>query len=92
MAPLNNLFTYGMNTTIFKKTLPLIGLDRMFDSKRLDYMVNKFGLNATPNIDRSALYVQSGDINGNPFYIARDLVHHLGTKSYTVQLRFTGQR
>ncbi len=83
MAPLNNLFTYGMSTTIFKKTLPLIGLDRMFDSKRLDYMVNKFGLNATPNIDRSALYVQSGDINGNPFYIARDLVHHLGTKSYT---------
>ncbi|MDD4204009.1 MAG: hypothetical protein PHF62_02675 [Acholeplasmataceae bacterium] len=83
MAPLNNLFTYGQNTAIFRKTLPLIDLDKMFDSKRLDYMVAKFGLNSTPDLDRSALYVQSGDINGNPFYIARDLVHQLGTKTYT---------
>ena len=83
MEPLNKLFTYGMSTSIFKKTIPLIKLDRMFDSKRLDYMVNKFKLDDTPDLNRSALYVQSGDINGNPFYIARDLVHQLGTKTYT---------
>lgn len=29
------------------------------------------------------LFVKSGDINGNPFYIANDLVHQMGTKVYT---------
>ncbi len=89
MASLNKLFTYGMSAEIFKKTLPLIKLDKMFDSKRLDYMVNKFGLNDVPDLERSALYVQSGDINGNPFYLAKDLVHKMGEKTYTGTLVIT---
>ena len=83
MRPLNDLFTPEMSKTLFAKTLPLINLDKMFDSKRLEYLVRKFGLNAAQDPNRSTLYVQSGDINGNPFFLANDLVHELGLKTYT---------
>jgi len=82
MKPLNDLFTFGMSEELFHKTIPLINLDKMFDSKRLDYLVNKFRLTAYNDVNRSTLYVQSGDINGNPFYICKNLVHNLGTKTY----------
>lgn len=83
MLPLNQLFYEGMSKEIFSKTIPLIKLDKMFDSKRLDYMIEKFGLSNIYNKNRSALYIQSGEIKGNPFYIADELVHHMGTKSYS---------
>lgn len=83
MLPLNSLFYEGMASELFQKTIPLIQLDKMFDSKRLDYMVNKFGLDDTPDLNRSTLYVKSGEIKGNPFYIAEDLVHQMGQKNYS---------
>ncbi len=86
MTPLNDLFTPGMGVYLFRKTVPIINLDKMFDSKRLDYLVNKFGLSEAHDVNRSTLYVQSGDIIGNPFFLANDLVHHLGTKTYYGEL------
>jgi hypothetical protein len=83
LKPLNELFSFGMNTEIFQKTIPLINLDTLFDSRRLDYLVGKFGLSDQDSNYRSALFVQSGEISGNPFYICRDLVHYMGTKTYT---------
>ncbi len=83
MFPLNQLFYEGMSRELFQKTIPLIKLDRMFDSKRFDYLVNRFGLSGVPDLDRSTLFVQSGEINGNPFFICDDLVHHLGVKQYS---------
>ncbi|HAV20254.1 MAG TPA: hypothetical protein DCX17_04450 [Firmicutes bacterium] len=86
MQALNNLFYDGMSSAIMKKTIPLINLDLMFDSRRHDYLVTKFGLGDFQDPNRSALYVQSGDINGNPFYICNDLIHTLGSKTYTGSL------
>ncbi|MFA5422042.1 MAG: hypothetical protein WC344_04635 [Bacilli bacterium] len=86
MAPLNDLFVRGTSIELFKKTVPIINLDRMFDSRRLDYLINKFGLAEVHDVNRSSLYVQSGDIVGNPFFIANDLVHYLGTKTYYGEL------
>lgn len=83
MRPLNELFTPKMCPELFKKTLPFINLDPLFDRKRLDYMVGKFGLSESRDNDRSALFVQSGEINGNPFFICTDRLHKLGTKTYT---------
>lgn len=83
MLPLNQLFYEGMSRELFQKTIPLIKLDRMFDSKRFDYLVNRFGLSGVPDLDRSTLFVQSGEINGNPFFICDDLVHRLGVKQYS---------
>lgn len=83
MAPLNALFKIDMAPELFQITLPFIKLDEKFDSKRLDYLVNKFGLDIDDDYNRSTLYVQSGDINGNPFYISDNLYHKLGTKTYS---------
>ncbi|MDY0210545.1 MAG: hypothetical protein RBQ91_03960 [Acholeplasma sp.] len=94
MAPLNDLFYEGMNSELFQKTIPLIKLDRMFDSKRFDYLVNRFGLDETPDMNRSTLYVQSGEINGNPFFICDDLVHQMGLKTYSgsITIHWTSTR
>jgi hypothetical protein len=83
MQPLNNLFSSEMSKDLFRKTFPLINLDKMFDRKRLEYLVNRFDLGELFDDNRSTLYVQSGDINGNPFYISNDIVHELGKKTYT---------
>ncbi|CCV63593.1 conserved hypothetical protein [Alteracholeplasma palmae J233] len=83
LEPLNNLFTETMSLELFKKTLPNINMDLVFDSRRLDYLVNKFGLGDLKDLNRSALFIQSGDIKGNPFYLSKELVHELGTKAYT---------
>ncbi len=89
MAPLNALFKRGMHIELFKKTLPQIILDKMFDSRRLDYLINKFGYQ--PNLDknRSTLFVQSGDMYGNPFFFCKDLIHQLGTKTYSGSIVIT---
>ncbi len=82
MDPLNRLFRRGMHTDLFKKATPIINLDRVFDSRRLDYLVSKFGLAEVHDVNRSTLFVQSGDMVGNPFFFARDLIHWMGTKRY----------
>ncbi|MFA5503103.1 MAG: hypothetical protein WDA35_01800 [Bacilli bacterium] len=89
LKSLNDLFGNSTNIDLFKKTIPLINLDQTFNSKRLDYLVNKFGLADNYDLNRSTLYVQSGDIIGNPFFLARDLVHYLGTKTYSGSITIT---
>lgn len=96
MEPLNRLFTPEICPVLFKKTLPYINLDRIFDSKRLDFFVRNFGLDEArdEDIDRSTLFVKSGDIKGNPFFICTDLVHEMGTKVYTgsITIHWTTRR
>ncbi|NLC94623.1 MAG: hypothetical protein GX676_02900 [Bacilli bacterium] len=89
LQPLNALFKDGMREEIFQKTLPLIKMDKMFDTKRFEYLVHKFGFNAKKDVNRSTLFVQSGEINGNPFLICKDLVHYMGTKVYTGSITIT---
>lgn len=86
LSSLNRLFDFGIAQKLFQQTLPIITMDRVFDSKRLDYLANKFMLNTEEDINTSTLAIQSGMINGNPFYFARDLVHELGEKVYTGQI------
>lgn len=89
MNPLNELFKEGMQKEIFQKTLPLIELDPYFDSRRLDYLHTKFGMSKEDSNARSTLYTQSGQIMGNPFFLGRDLIHYMGTKTYTGSLVIT---
>lgn len=89
METLNRLFKVEMAQELFQKTLPLIKLDKTFDSRRLEYLIKKFGLYKDDDRDRSTLYVQSGDINGNPFFISDNLYHRLGTKSYSGSITIT---
>jgi hypothetical protein len=83
MNPLNELFKGGMSVELFQKTVPLIEFDEMFNRKRLDYFIKRYGLDVDNDINASTLFVTSGEISGNPFFITQDLVHELGTETYT---------
>ena len=83
MKPLNDLFTDQMSTELFNQTMPSIQLDKMFESKRLDHLVSNYGYFSGNDPDRSTLAVKSGILGGNPFYIAKDLVHTYGLHTYS---------
>ncbi len=86
MRPLNELLYENYHTQLFSQTVPLVEFDKAFDSKRLDYMVGKFGLEATEaakDIEQSTLFVQSGEMKGNPFFIRTYRQHTMGITSYT---------
>lgn len=94
MRPLNQLLLKNYNTELFTKTIPLVEFDEAFYSKRLDYMTGKFGFNASAheqNMEQSTLFVQSGEIKGNPFFIRENLQHTMGTKRYegSLTIRWT---
>ena len=72
MEPLNNLFETHTYQKLLTQTWDMIVFDPVFDSKRFELMNCKYGLHDNKsNMNRSALYVQSGHINGNPFLINR---------------------
>lgn len=83
MKPLNDLFTDYQHLDLFKKTIPLINLDNSFNIKRFEQLVTNFDLDDTRDNNRSTLFVKSGDISGNPFYIANDIIHTMGMKTYS---------
>lgn len=82
MKPLTNLFERCMSSRLMEKTYPLIKLDDYFDIKRYDCLSSKYGLWDNRNVNRSAIFIQSGEINGNPFCFFTNLIHVLGTKTY----------
>lgn len=83
MYPLNTLFDSTMSPMLVEKTIPLLTMDPVFDSKRFDYLNRKYGLSEETGVDSSALFVQSGEIQGNPFLLSRALNTYMGTKTYT---------
>lgn len=83
MRPLIELFNTIIPARLSEKTYPLIKLDDYFDIRRFDYLNRKFGLWNNTNKDISTLFVQSGEINGNPFCFFRTLNHYMSQKNYS---------
>lgn len=83
MAPLNELFDWGMPAELCQKTVPFLSLDPYFDSKRFDILHNKFNLPNNDDQDTSIAYAQSGEIKGNPFVLGKMVNHWMGTHRYT---------
>lgn len=83
MAPLNRLFDETMAAKLVEKTIPLLSMDPVFDSRRFDYLNRKYGLSKFSDVNESAVFVQSGEIQGNPFLLSRSLYMNMGTKTYT---------
>lgn len=83
MQPLNELFDWNIPAKIMEEKTPIIDLDPYFNPKRLDYLKKKFGLRENDDPDSSTLQVLSGNINGNPFVVEKNLCHHYGPKQYT---------
>ncbi|OQA79436.1 MAG: hypothetical protein BWY30_00019 [Tenericutes bacterium ADurb.Bin239] len=87
--PLNALFDANMTPMLVEKTIPILTMDPYFDARRLDYLVRKYGLGDFTPDNESALFVQSGEIQGNPFLLARVLNMTMGTKTYRGSLVVT---
>lgn len=81
--PLNALFEAEMSPKLVEKTIPLLTMDPLFDSKRFDYLSRKYGLSEYTAENESAEFVQSGVIQGNPFLLARSLYMDMGNRTYS---------
>lgn len=72
MAPLNGLFDSTCAAKLMEQTVPLIKMDRIFDTKKYEMMREKYGFWDNSDEDSSTLDLQSGSILGNPFVFFKD--------------------
>ena len=97
MAPLNLLFDEMMPSQLFHKTVPLIEMDRIFDTKKLEFMKNVYNYNFKNKDNISTLNIQSGSILGNPFVVFKELEMNMlphtyeGTLVITYRVRHYGK-
>jgi len=91
LAPLNRLYDWGMIAKLIQQTVPRLALDPYFSRARLDELQRYFGWDDSFNRDRSVLFAQSGEINGNPFVLAETLDFRMGTKTYRGSITITWQ-
>ncbi len=69
MEPLNRLYDWNIASELLEKTVPLIQMDQFFDTKKFEYLQEKYGFMDNNDNACSTNYVQSGSIMGNPFLI-----------------------
>lgn len=83
MAPLNHLFTWDTVTDIIRKILPEITFDRLHSQAHLEDLTDNLDwrMHLTEKISVSDL--QSGDIAGNPFVIAKGKTVKMLKKRYS---------
>ena len=82
MLPLNQLYDWNMTADIIKKTTPLIQLDPFFDTKKCQYLIEKYGISENNDQNVSTINVLSGSILGNPFLIYRNYSQTWFNKTY----------
>jgi len=82
LAPLNRLYDWGMIARLIQKTVPRLALDPYVSRARLDELHRSFGWDDSFNRDKSVLFSQSGEINGNPFVLAETLDFRMRTETY----------
>jgi len=86
-APLNSLYDWNMVAKIFDDTFPLIKLDQYFNNRRFYHLAEKYGYKSHENeMNISTIFVQSGEILGNPFVIEKNYVQEMYQHVYTGSL------
>lgn len=83
MASLNALFESDATKKLIEKTVPKLVIDDNFDIRRYDYLAKKYGFGDNDDTSSSTIALLSGEILGNPFVVDRELVHTMGSKTYT---------
>ena len=84
MAPLNALYDWDITSRLIHKVCPILNLDPYFTEGRLAELEDHFGWNRAYHTDqRSVLFSQSGDIQGNPFAFGEVLAQEWGKKTYS---------
>jgi len=84
MAPLNSRYDWDITARLIRKVCPILNFDPYFTQGRLAELEDHFGWGRGYNTDeRSVLFSQSGDIQGNPFAFGEVLAQDWGSKTYT---------
>lgn len=83
MEPLNQLYTWDMTTYMIEQTVPRLSFDPFFSVRRLDDLKRLYGWDDSFNDERSMLFAQSGEINGNPFVFGEFMEMEWEKKRYT---------
>ncbi len=83
MASLNSLFECNMAAQLMSKTTPIIDLDRNFDPEKYSYLHDKYGYSTSNATNQSVLFVQSGNILGNPFIWEKTYNQNMVSHTYT---------
>ncbi|MGM9874228.1 MAG: MAG1210 family protein [Bacilli bacterium] len=82
MAPLNASYDWNIPASLVSKTCPLFQMDKYLDTKKFEYLHEKYGLDSNTNVNQSTLAVQSGSILGNPFIIRENFVTEIVDYTY----------
>lgn len=83
LAPFVREFDNNAVNNIIHDTLPIINFDKNFNQEKFELLNKKFNFSSlTSSPDKSSVYVQSGDVNGNPFVLQKLLNFEMGQKEY----------
>lgn len=83
MEPLNALYDDDITRKLIEQTIPLLKIDENFNMRRYDYLSGKYGFSEPLDPARSTVGILTGEILGNPFVVDRELVHTMGSETYT---------
>ncbi|AVP49579.1 MAG1210 family protein [Williamsoniiplasma luminosum] len=79
---LNVLFDWTMPTRLVEKTIPIVKMDPYFNFQRYETLINKYNLEDKSKNEMS-LFVQSGEIEGNPFIMSQNFEYFPSQKDYS---------
>lgn len=82
MHPLHRLFDWDITVRMITKTVPRIHFDPYVTKGRLRELYEIFGMDSDYIADKSVLFAHSGEINGNPFVLAKVLYMEWGEETY----------
>ncbi|MCQ2397259.1 MAG: hypothetical protein MJ106_06145, partial [Lentisphaeria bacterium] len=83
MKPLNERYDWDIVTRLISKICPIINFDPYCTQGRLSELENHFGWDGSYNNEqRSILFSQCGDLQGNPFAFCEVLAQDWDTKTY----------
>lgn len=83
MTPLNKLYQWTTFTELLTQSVPRLKFDPYFSLNRLKELVENYGWRESTDANRSAIFVHSGTIIGNPFILAETLDFEMINKTYT---------
>ena len=89
MKSLNSMLDWNMPAIVMERCTPIIDLDPVFSVERFEYLKQKFGIDISSDENASITGVLSGNIQGNPFILAKMFNCSYHGKVYTGQLTIT---
>lgn len=83
MSELNSLYDWNIPSTIINMSQDLIHMDKFLDPEKFQYLYENYGLKENDEQNVSTVFVQSGEIYGNPFMLCKDCRQEWYQRDYT---------